>query len=660
LETTNVTMKYLLSLIISGALVVSGFGQTRNVLVGTNNAVVQPTNFWSADASNARSGLGLGTAATNPASAFQPSSLVLSNLASSNAVNLTNLRATNVVGTLSLTQGGTGSTNAADARTAFGLGTAATNPASAFQPSSAVLSNLATSNGANLTNIQASNLVGTITTNLGIQFASITATNGESIFEDLSVLDEINAAQATFGTNTNIVIIGSSGISFGSSSVAATTRTNLGATTIGNALFTATNSSAAIDAIGISTNFSDQVLSVSNIQIGSFPLGSSYGFVTLQAGQRLQVDGTNVTTSVPAFYGFNGFESTAFSAATARTNLGLNAWTTNTNSPVFVGTNGEVVSPTNFWQVAPIVTRFVEFDPPTNATTNIVAARNLHIHSLAISRTGVTSTITLPTNGATFDGDIALVVHQGPTSSMTRVRTAGSTNDLVTMTRFDEAVEFVYYDNVWQFNHNRSFIEPIYFSGTNASANIAASRANLGLGWIALTNTQNTLYSGVATSILGFSQEITSGGTNLTGNNVLSYTNTNTLVVPANILIAGDAVPAPRTQKSVELNGTVTIRTPFSSPTTIYANNSITATDDSTYTNTLVAFGSNSVTFSNVTASGTLTATSTVTAKTNLVVEGFVDFSTNHTNVAPATNNQIQKFLQIRIGTNAFFLPLYK
>ena len=59
MEATNVTMKIILSLIIGGALVVSGFGQTRNVLVGTNNAVVQPTNFWSADASNARTGLGL-------------------------------------------------------------------------------------------------------------------------------------------------------------------------------------------------------------------------------------------------------------------------------------------------------------------------------------------------------------------------------------------------------------------------------------------------------------------------------------------------------------------------------------------------------------------------------------------------------------------------
>jgi hypothetical protein len=59
---------------------------------------------------------------------------------------------------------------------------------------------------------------------------------------------------------------------------------------------------------------------------------------------------------------------------TVRASLGLPlAALTNTNTagfnaslygsgtnPVLYNTNGEVVSPTNFWQVAPIVTRFVE------------------------------------------------------------------------------------------------------------------------------------------------------------------------------------------------------------------------------------------------------------------------------------------------------------
>jgi hypothetical protein len=629
-------MKSLLAIFISSVLVVSAYSQTRNVLVNSNNAVVQPTNFWSVDASNARTGLGLGSAATNPASAFQPSSGVLSNLASSNAVNLTNLRATNVVGTLSLTQGGTGATNAATARTAFGLDTAATNPASAFQPSSAVLSNLATSNGANLTNIQASNLVGTITTNLGIQFDSITATNGESIFEDLSVLDEINAAQATFGTNTNIVIIGSSGISFGSSSVAATTRTNLG---LGATWLTNTNvTNFRTDiGLGISNGVSFESISAINGSIKvlegtnevvllnsdeaayfAYPINflntnalnetrNHLGIkriVTTDQGVSGWItaiyDDTNATNPIIAvggqagvtLYGAIGFggANTTTNKIISRNNLGL-GWSalTNTNTsgfntslygsgtnPVLYDTNGEVVSPTNFWQVAPIVTRFVEFDPPTNATTNIVAARNLHIHSLAISRTGVTSTIALPTNGA-FNGDIALVVHQGPTSSVTAVRTAGAGTDLVTLNQFDESVEFVFYDNVWQFNHNRSFIEPIYFSGTNAAANAAASRTNLGVTTV--------------------------------GNALFTATN--------------DAVAA-----------------------------------------TAIGLGAtNNVSFSNVTASGTLTVTSTVTAKTNLVVEGFVDYTAARTNNTPTNTPNFAAhaaWIEVKVGTNSFFLPAYK
>ena len=37
----------------------------------------------------------------------------------------------------------------------------------------------------------------------------------------------------------------------------------------------------------------------------------------------MEIRGTNVTTSVAAFYGWDGFASTAFSASQSRTNLGL-------------------------------------------------------------------------------------------------------------------------------------------------------------------------------------------------------------------------------------------------------------------------------------------------------------------------------------------------
>jgi hypothetical protein len=138
--------------------------------------------------------------------------------------------------------------------------------------------------------------------------------------------------------------------------------------------------------------------------------------------------------------------------------------------------------------------------------------------------------------------------------------------------------------------------------------------SSIGLGWTALTNPQSSLYSGTATQLLGYVAETNPSGSGLTGFNVMAYTNTNTLVIPANLLIGGDAVPAPRNPHNVTVQGAVTIQYPFSSPTTIYGNNSITATDDSTYTNTLATWNSNTVTFAtNVTASGTLAVTGNVT-----------------------------------------------
>jgi hypothetical protein len=196
------------------------------------------------------------------------------------------------------------------------------------------------------------------------------------------------------------------------------------------------------------------------------------------------------------------------------------------------------------------------------------------------------------------------------------------------------------------------------------ATNAAAAATAIGLGWVALTNPQSSLYSGTATQLLGYAPEIASGSTNPTGFNVLAYTNTNGLVIPANILIGEDqTVGGPRNARNVTVNGSVTIQYPFSSPTTIYGNNSITATDNSSYTNVIVSFASNSVGFSNVTASGTLTATSTITAKTNMVVEGFVDFTTNRTNNSPAAGANFgdrSRWLQVKIGTNNFYIPIFQ
>lgn len=541
-------MKYLLLLIISGALVVSGFGQTRNVLVGTNNAVVQPTNFWSADASNARTGLGLGSAATNPATAFQPSSSALTNLASGNGGALTNLQATNLIGiipasnistvtftnisgTLPISSGGTSATNASDARQNLGATTVgdavftATNAAAART----AINTLATNgNGAGLTNLTAANITGTVALASNLS-SPLALTNG-----------------GTGATN------------------AVTARTNLG---LGWSALTNTDSTSFRNTIGLGTTNNVTFNSIQAGQVASsivytLALGqTNTGFRGIGGGpndfgfyrdgsQIWRVSGSGfgiaVTSSfsqpLQLSYGAGSFGSISFTgidaatgAAISRTNLGL-PWSglTNTNAatfqaslfgantnPVLVDTNGEVVSPTNFWQAAPITTTFIESQPTTNSTTNITAARFLHIHSLNSNIFNVTNTIALPTNGSTFNGDIALVVHQGPTNSTTQVRAVGSTNNIATMTRDNEAIEFVYYNNAWTFNHNEAFTEPVYFAGTNALGHAAESRTNLGLGATWLTNTNVTNFRTAielgATNNVTFSNVTASGTLTATG-----------------------------------------------------------------------------------------------------------------------------------------------
>jgi hypothetical protein len=737
-------MKYILSLIISGALVVSGFGQTRNVLVGTNNAVVQPTNFWSADAVNARTGLGLGTAATNPATAFQPSSSALTNLASGNGGALSNLQATNLVGiipasnistvtftnlagTLTIAQGGTGATNAANARlnlgsttvgdavfiatnaaaarTALALGTAATSAVTSFQPADSDLTNLANNNAINLTNFPTLLLR---TNGNGGGLTNLTAANITGIVALASnvtgVVDITNG-----GTGATNAATARSGLGLGFSALTNTNDSDF-RTAIGlgnlftntvystqtavfvNTNFFATNGQAVFTNLGTDyLEFKTLFIVGTNATNISFedPLARTNFIRGLGLGPTNDVTFNNITISDSLLTLSSGGEDDVFvrndsgvlelesssqiiafspisfnnttNAATTRANLGLTLPAlTNTNNvnflaaffgantnPVLVNTNGEVVSPTNFWQVAPLVTRFIESQPTTNFTTNIAAARNLHIHSLALSINGVTNTIVLPTNGATFNGDIALVVHQGPTNSTTRVRTAGSTNDLVTMTRFDESVEFVYYNGVWDFNHNVSFIEPIYFSGTNAAVNAAASRTNLGLGNISMGS------NGVVVATNFYATNGEANFTNLQTdylefNNYLYIETTNT-----NVVQFLNATVRSNFQRSIGFGPTNSVT--FSEVTTGNVSGSSEESSIQFDQDILRLSADNIINLESPTES-----VSTLTAKTNLVVEGFVNFTTNHTNSNPATNNQIQKFLQIRIGTNAFFLPLYQ
>jgi hypothetical protein len=390
-------------------------------------------------------------------------------------------------------------------RTAIGLGSAATNPATAFQPSSSVLTNLAANNGSSLTNIPVAGVVGALAANgsaAGLTNfpASLLTTNGNG-----AGLTNLTAANITGTVGLASNVTGTIAISNGGSgaTTAGGARTNLGLGATNDVQFGGVIAETVtvqdfITALSIKDTSSDFVKI--NLENPSLNYNATNAILEWSA--------TEVQLNKPlTFFGTN-------TASTTRTNLGL-GWSALTNSNagtglVSVNTNGEVVSPTNFWQVAPITTTFIDSQPTTNQTTNIAAGRNFHIHSIAPSTVGITNTIALPTTNS-FNGDIALVVHQGPTSSVTAVRTAGAATNLITLNQFEEAVEFVYYNSVWQFNHNRSFVEPIFFSGTNAAANRAASRTNLGLG------TTNNVFFG----------NVTANGLILNGSGLFYVTETN-------------------------------------------------------------------------------------------------------------------------------------
>lgn len=152
-------MKSLFALIFT-ALCATACAQTGiTVMADTNRAV--RTNFTIGNAQvTGLSALLDGKLATNGNAA------ALTNITGANVVG-TVATASNITGILSIANGGTGSDSASNARTALGLGSAATNSASAFQPASSELTNLASNNGGSLTNLNAQNFLPSYTNQAG-------------------------------------------------------------------------------------------------------------------------------------------------------------------------------------------------------------------------------------------------------------------------------------------------------------------------------------------------------------------------------------------------------------------------------------------------------------------------------------------------------------
>jgi hypothetical protein len=403
------------------------------------------------NAATARTGLGATTVGGN-----------IFTLANPSAIRFLRLNADNTAAALS----------DSDFRTAIGLDTAATNPATAFQPSSSVLTNLAANNGSSLTNIPMAGVVGALATNgNGAGLTNLTAAN----------------ITGTVGLASNVT--GAIAISNGGSgaTTAGGARTNLGLILPALTNTNVTNFRTAIE-LGATNS-----VTFNSVQFGNDTTNDVVTVVDKQ-GLFLESDQTNTGTAAINFQG----DASSKMAANTRTNLGL-GWSALTNSNagtglVSVNTNGEVVSPTNFWQVAPISTT-VQYQTnvvstSTNAATN---SRNLFLYSLATSVSGITNTITLPTNPATtFEGDRATIIHgASTTNAVTAVRQLGAATNIITLNQYEEAVLFIYRSGAWGLADNISYVEPIYFSGTNAAANAAASRTNLGLGATSEPNFQS-------------------------------------------------------------------------------------------------------------------------------------------------------------------------
>lgn len=178
-------------------------------------------------------------------------------------------------------------------------------------------------------------------------------------------------------TNANTGAAGIAFIGAGANRMAANTRTNLGATTIGSAVFTATNATAARQALGLQSYSLTLTNSINDVEIGSTVSNVTIGWM---------IAPTDATYAVRTLVGASQTNSITNNSSTlALTGLAL------TSNTTWTLTVGDGLGVTNTATTAVNFLNYMVWGRSTNTTLANTAIQTLHTNGGGSSRAFATS-----------------------------------------------------------------------------------------------------------------------------------------------------------------------------------------------------------------------------------------------------------------------------